>query len=66
MYMFDVYLYSDNNKQKKIMETELTTSAKWKSQYQIIFDNTPKKFRRTNSQIINLKSQAKIYITFWN
>ena len=48
------------------METELTTSAKWKSQYQIIFDNTPKKFRRTNSQIINLKSQAKIYITIWN
>jgi hypothetical protein len=48
------------------MKTELTTIAKWKSQYQIIFDNTPKKFRRTNGQITNLKSQAKIYITIWN
>ncbi len=48
------------------MKSELTTNAKWKSQYQIIFDNTPKKFRRTNSQITNLKSQAKIYITIWN
>ena len=48
------------------MKSDLTTSAKWKLQYQIIFDNTPKKLRRTKSQITNLKSQAKIYITIWN
>ena len=48
------------------MSTDLKTTASWKSQYQIIFDNTPKKFRRTKSQIINLKSQAKIYIAIWN
>ena len=48
------------------MTTELTTTAKWKLQYQIIFNNTPKKFRKTNIQITNLKSQAKIYIILWN
>jgi len=48
------------------MKNDLTTNAKWKTQYQIIFDNTPKKFRKTNTQITNLKSQAKIYLTIWN
>jgi hypothetical protein len=48
------------------MTAELKTTAKWKSQYQIFFDNTPKKFRRTNNQITSLKSQAKIYIELWN
>jgi hypothetical protein len=38
----------------------------WKMQYQIIFDNTPKKFRRTKSQITNIKSQAKIYVEMFN
>ena len=60
-------MYSDNNNIKKqIMKKELTTTAKWKLQYQIIFDNTPKKFRRTKNQITNLKSQAKIYLEIWN
>jgi hypothetical protein len=55
-----------NNLKTKIMKNDLTTNAKWKTQYQIIFDNTPKKFRKTNTQITNLKSQAKIYLTIWN
>jgi hypothetical protein len=38
----------------------------WKMQYQTIFDNTPKKFRRTKSQITNIKSQAKIYVEMFN
>jgi hypothetical protein len=38
----------------------------WKMQYQIIFDNTPKKFRRTKNQITNIKSQAKIYVEMFN
>jgi hypothetical protein len=48
------------------MTTDLNTSAKWKLQYETIFNATPKKLRRTKSQITNLKSQAKIQIAIWN
>ena len=42
-----------------------TASTNWKQVYQTIFDNTPKKFRRTKSQLTTIKSQAKIYIALY-
>lgn len=49
---------------------EMTTAtvkseAKWKTQFQIMWNNTPKKLRRTISQVNNIKSQAKLYVALW-
>jgi hypothetical protein len=41
------------------------SEAKWKSQFQIMWNNTPKKSRRTISQVNNIKSQAKLYVSLW-
>jgi hypothetical protein len=41
------------------------SNTTWKTQYQIIFDNTPKKLRKTSSQITNIKSQAKILVEMY-
>jgi len=35
--------------------------AKWKLRFEIFWNNTPKKLRRTKYQINNIVSQAKIY-----
>ena len=43
----------------------VSSKAKWKIQFQIMWNNTPKKKRRTISQINNIKSQSKIYVTLW-
>lgn len=44
----------------------VSIEAKWKIQFQIMWNNTPKKLRRTISQVNNIRSQAKIYTTLWN
>jgi hypothetical protein len=43
----------------------VNTEAKWKTQFQIMWNNTPKKLRRTISQVNNIKSQAKLYVALW-
>lgn len=40
-------------------------NSEWKTQFQIIWENTPKRFRRTITQINNIRSQAKIYASFF-
>lgn len=50
------------------MDTKLekfTTDASWKKMYLELFNNSPKKHRRTASQIRNIKSQAKIYVEMY-
>ena len=70
-----------NHKRIIIMETKTTdltqpqspaersytvkSEAKWKTQFQIMWNNTPKKLRRTISQVNNIKSQAKLYVALW-
>jgi RecA-family ATPase len=46
--------------------TTVKTEAKWKVQFQIMWNNTPKKLRKTITQINNIKSQAKLYTAIWN
>jgi hypothetical protein len=41
------------------------SEAKWKTQFQIMWNNTPKKLRRTISQVNNIRSQAKLYVALW-
>ena len=41
-------------------------NANWKLRFEILWNNTPKKKRRTISQINNIKSQAKLYTALWN
>ena len=43
----------------------VSSEAKWKKQFQIMWNDTPKKLRKTISQVNNIKSQAKIYVTLW-
>ena len=40
-------------------------NSNWKSNFTVIFNNTPKKLRRNISQINNIKSQAKIYVDLY-
>lgn len=42
-----------------------TQQNRWKEQYQIFWNNTPKKLRKTIQQINNIKSQAKIYVALF-
>lgn len=42
------------------------TEAKWKIQFQMMWDSTPKKLRRTIAQVNNMKSQAKLYVAIWS
>ena len=49
------------------MNTEtIKANANWKVRFEIFWNNTPKKKRRTISQINHIKSQAKLYTTLWN
>lgn len=43
----------------------LKLEARWKKQFQIMWDNTPKKLRRTISQVNNIQSRAKLYVALW-
>lgn len=45
--------------------TTVKSEAKWKTQFQIMWNNTPKKLRRTISQVNNIRSQAKLYVALW-
>ena len=45
------------------MWTDKLTCAEWKVRYEIAFRNTPKKLRKTKSQILNIRSQAKLLIS---
>ena len=45
--------------------TTVKTNANWKLRFEIFWNNTPKKKRRTISQINNIKSQAKLYTALW-
>lgn len=42
-----------------------SSNSKWKIQFEIMWHNTPKKFRKNILQINLIKSQAKIYIAIW-
>jgi hypothetical protein len=43
----------------------LKTAANWKTQFQIMWNDTPKKFRKTIAQIDNIKSRAKLYAAIY-
>ena len=43
------------------MKTNLKTDAKWKLQFSIMWDATPKRFRKNIAQINNIKSRAKLH-----
>ena len=49
----------------KMTTATVKSEAKWKIQFQIMWNNTPKKLRRTISQVNNIKSQAKLYVALW-
>ena len=49
----------------KMTTATVKSEAKWKTQFQIMWNNTPKKLRRTISQVNNIKSQAKLYVALW-
>jgi hypothetical protein len=65
-----VSIFATSNKQTNLKIEKMTTAtvkseAKWKTQFQIMWNNTPKKLRRTISQVNNIKSQAKLYVALW-
>ena len=65
-----VSIFATSNKQTNLKIEIMTTAtvkseAKWKTQFQIMWNNTPKKLRRTISQVNNIKSQAKLYVALW-
>ena len=41
------------------------TNANWKQVYQTMFENTPKNKRRTQSQINNIRSKSKIFVSLY-
>jgi hypothetical protein len=43
----------------------LKSSANWKSQYLIMWNNTPKKSRRNIENVKNIVSQAKLYAAIY-
>ena len=49
------------------MENSATTNVPkdWKGLYQEFWNTMPKKFRRTKSQIMHIRSQAKLSIAIW-
>jgi hypothetical protein len=43
----------------------LKTDARWKKQFEIMWRNTSKKNRKSISQVNNIKSQAKLFVSLW-
>lgn len=46
--------------------TTVKTEAKWKATFEMMWNNTPKKLRRTIAQVNNIKSLAKLHAAIWN
>jgi len=43
-----------------------TTNPNWKATYEMMWNNTPKKLRRTIDQVNHIKSLAKLHAAIWN
>ena len=43
----------------------LKLQAKWKTTFEMMWNNTPKKFRRTIGQVNHIKSLAKLHAEIW-
>lgn len=46
-------------------KSTVAASAKWKATFVMMFNNTPKKHRKTIAQINNIKSLAKLHAALW-
>jgi hypothetical protein len=60
-----IFVKEITTKTNTMTTSTVKSEAKWKSQFQIMWNNTPKKSRRTISQVNNIKSQAKLYVSLW-
>jgi hypothetical protein len=44
---------------------KIKLNTNWKIQYQIMWNNTPKRLRKSISQINNIRSQSKIFVELY-
>ena len=51
--------------QNKMKTGTLKLQAKWKTTFEMMWNNTPKKFRRTIGQVNHIKSLAKLHAEIW-
>lgn len=43
----------------------ITSVSDWRVMYQVIWYSTPKKFRKTITQINHIRSQTKVYVAMF-
>lgn len=55
-----------SQKQNIMTTATVKSEAKWKTQFQIMWNNTPKKLRRTIDQVNHIKSLSKLHAAIWN
>jgi endonuclease III len=60
--MLKVCLYLTKQNAKEVMKNieTIKLSAKWKVQFELMFNTTPKRLRKTIKQVNSIRSQAKL------